>query len=123
MKRGMLVQVYRNDSYGDCTNGGASCYFNQFVLIGPGVPEISEPSKTTPPIWLYRNHPYTKPNSKEGAYYLVACPEPRLNYGHDELQEALIRTEGYMFGGNFIYTSDSRFPGVGPIPIHDRQEG
>ena len=27
-----------------------------------------------------------------------------------------------MFGGNFIYTSDSRFPSDGPIKVHDRVE-
>ena len=27
-----------------------------------------------------------------------------------------------MFGGNFVYTSDSRFPSDYPIPIHDRFE-
>ena len=27
-----------------------------------------------------------------------------------------------MMGGNFIYTSDSRFPGDAPIPVHDRVE-
>ena len=29
---------------------------------------------------------------------------------------------GPMFGGNFIYTSDSRFPNDYPIPVHDRFE-
>jgi hypothetical protein len=28
----------------------------------------------------------------------------------------------YMFGGNFIYTSDSRFPTKEPIKIFDRVE-
>ena len=27
-----------------------------------------------------------------------------------------------MFGGNFIYTSDSRFPSRAPIQVHDRVE-
>ena len=27
-----------------------------------------------------------------------------------------------MMGGNFVYTSDSRFPGGAPIPVHDRVE-
>ena len=27
-----------------------------------------------------------------------------------------------MMGGNFVYTSDSRFPGDAPIPVHDRVE-
>jgi len=29
---------------------------------------------------------------------------------------------GWMFGGNFIYSCDSRFPCSHPIPIYDRQE-
>ena len=27
-----------------------------------------------------------------------------------------------MFGGNFVYTSDSQFPEDGPISVHDRVE-
>jgi len=27
-----------------------------------------------------------------------------------------------MFGGNFVYTSDSRFPASSPLPVHDRIE-
>jgi hypothetical protein len=27
-----------------------------------------------------------------------------------------------MFGGNFVYTSDSRFPSNSPIAVHDRVE-
>jgi hypothetical protein len=27
-----------------------------------------------------------------------------------------------MFGGNFIHTSDSRFPSSAPIAVHDRVE-
>lgn len=29
----------------------------------------------------------------------------------------------YMFGGHFIYSSDSRFPSDTPIHVHDRNEG
>lgn len=29
---------------------------------------------------------------------------------------------GPMFGGNFVYSGDSRFPSVHPIPIYDRYE-
>jgi hypothetical protein len=29
---------------------------------------------------------------------------------------------GWMAGGNFIWTSDSRFPSDYPIAVHDRQE-
>ena len=29
----------------------------------------------------------------------------------------------YMAGGNFAYTSDSRFPSSHPLAVHDRHEG
>lgn len=39
---------------------------------------------------------------------------------------AYILKNGYtkMFGGNFVYTSDSRFPDIyrRPLPVHDRVE-
>ncbi len=34
----------------------------------------------------------------------------------------VVRTEGGMFGGHYIITSDSRFPYESPIPVHDRFE-
>lgn len=42
------------------------------------------------------------------------------------IKDGKAKTSGGMFGGNFIYTSDSRFPKLGdfssPIPVHDRFE-
>lgn len=29
---------------------------------------------------------------------------------------------GPMAGGNFVYSSDSRFPSLYPVPVHDRYE-
>jgi hypothetical protein len=50
-----------------------------------------------------------------GRYYYNAIP----------LDEAR-RKKWYMFGGNFLYTSDSRYKEVTscdyPIPVHDRVE-
>lgn len=37
--------------------------------------------------------------------------------------EQVYETSGArMFGGNFVWSSDSRFPGRAPIPVHDRFE-
>jgi hypothetical protein len=42
------------------------------------------------------------------------------------IKDGKAKTTGGMFGGNFIYCSDSRFPKIGdfssPIPVHDRFE-
>lgn len=46
-----------------------------------------------------------------GEVYLRAIPKSILDSG--------VRS---MFGGNFIYTSDSRFPSDHPIKVHDRVE-
>lgn len=36
---------------------------------------------------------------------------------------AILKSDRHsMFGGNFIYTSDSRFPSDAPISVHDRLE-
>ena len=36
---------------------------------------------------------------------------------------SLVKSDRHsMFGGNFIYTSDSRFPFDAPIKVHDRVE-
>ena len=46
----------------------------------------------------------------EDYFYVVPAVEPE-RHGN-----------GPMFGGNFCYSSDSRFPFNYPLPIHDRYE-
>lgn len=99
--KGLLVNVYRDKH--DCTNEGISSRHDRMVLTGDGIPEIFEPSEREPEIRLvYR---------------------PNINYYHAEPTEGKRpHCAGWFFGGNFIHTSDSRFPNRYPIPIHDRQE-
>jgi hypothetical protein len=100
MKKGLLVTVYRGSS--DCTNNGISKNYDQLILIGEGVPEIFEPNETTPAIYLEKRY-----------------------FGRETILSAKPNKPGkhQMFGGNFIYTSDSRFPSDAPIKVHDRVEG
>ena len=107
MKKTLPVQVYRC-GFTDCTNGG-----------------ISSRCHT-----LYLEHP--------GGFHEVEDDDPRLirivertfgwrdtPYLHVEQVSPSVTTlhkVGPMFGGNFVYTSDSRFPSDYPIPIHDRFE-
>jgi len=72
------------------------------VVIDDHIDEIFSPSEDHPAVRLVRRNIYGKP-------YIHAEPiEPGF----------------YMFGGSFIYTSDSRLREINayPIPLHDRVE-
>lgn len=104
MAKGLLCFVYRN-TIGDCTNGGVTSQHGQFVLVGHGVEGPFEPNEGSPALHLH---------SFRGQ--LIAVPEQiSSQLGTDHLK-------GWMFGGNFIYTSDSRFPSDAPIKVFDRRE-
>ncbi len=107
MKKGMLVSVYRS-SHGDCTAGGVTSKLEQLVLVGPGIEGPFEVKEGEPYLELM------KKNVGLGEY-MYAVPR---NAGD---KSSLV---GPMFGGNFVYTSDSRFRKVCayPIPVHDRWE-
>lgn len=100
--RGLLVHVLR-DAGGGSTNGGVSSTYDAFILVGPGVDGPFEPSDDCPALVLVRRN-------ISGEYLHVEPPA------------AVGGMVGPMFGGNFVYTSDSRFPGRYPIPVHDRYE-
>jgi hypothetical protein len=102
---GLMVSIYRASRIGDCTNGGVSSKYDTAVLIGAEGP--FEPSDTTPALYL---------TSFRGR--LIATPEPLSG-------KALSGASGkwWMFGGNYVSSSDSRFPNDYPIPVYDRNEG
>ena len=101
-KKGITVSVYRSGT--DCTNGGVSAAYDEFVLIGEGLPEVFLPSENCPALELHwrGGHLYAAP---------VAPPSGA-------------KTIGPMMGGNFVYSCDSRFRRVSlsPIAVHDRYE-
>ena len=101
MEKGLLCSVYRPGNMGDCTNGGVSSRYHALILVGKDVPGVFETEGRESVVRLiYRE--------KWGDF--IAAP---LDYG---------KGRHYMFGGNFLYTSDSRFPVSHPIKIHDRLE-
>jgi len=102
-KKGLGVNVLRGMH--DSTNHGISSQFNRFILLDSAVSGPFEPDRKTPALRLVRRTISGKP-------YLHA--EPLM-----PVPEGMV---GYMFGGNFIYTSDSRFPSRYPIPVHDRMD-
>lgn len=109
-RKGLIVHVYRSkvsDSVedSDCTNGGISTHFNIFVLTGEGVSGPFESREGMLELKLVRR-------KLSGKIYLHAEPVSSPDEGNF----------GWMFGGNYISASDSRFPNDYPIAIHDRQE-
>lgn len=102
MKKGLLVTIYKSSN--DCTNGGVTAKANSIILTGEGVPEIFSISEGDIYLKLVKRN-------LGGSEYLHAEPVGQGSKG-----------VGFMFGGNFIHTSDSRFVSKYPIPVHDRSE-
>lgn len=106
MTKGLLVFVLRS-TFGDCTNGGVTAKYDKFVLTGPGVPEIFEPSALSPELRLIVRQLWGKP------YYhaepVLGTPDEKTHCGP-------------MAGGNYVTISDSRLPFDHPISVHDRFE-
>lgn len=95
--KGLLVSIYL-PSYGSASNNGLSDKHNQVVLLGVKAP--FGPKDTTPGVLL---------EVFRGKLRAVPAEQPE-------------GVAGPMFGGAFIYSSDSRFPADYPIPLHDRFE-
>lgn len=108
--KGLLVFVYR-DNLGDCTNGGISSRYDRLILIGDGVDgpmtvDLDDPAENV--VKLVKRRIF---NGEE--------------YFHVEPLDGCFAGGGkwYSAGGNFAYTSDSRFPSRQPLSVHDRHEG
>jgi len=95
---GLICHIYRS-GLGECSNGGVSSKTDMVTLVGIGLSPY-EPTAECPAIKLVE----------------------RNGYAHAEPVEQPVGLVGPMFGGTFIYSSDSRFPGKYPIALHDRWE-
>lgn len=101
------INVLRNNSFGDCSLNGVSARYNRLEMI-------------TEQEML----------SFTGDKKNVVVRIDRVLFG--KVMPVLVPLEIYneyktsklpiMFGGNFGYTSDSRFGWDYPLPIHDRVE-
>jgi hypothetical protein len=106
--KGLLLSIYRNAG-GDCTNGGVSSQHDSALVIGPGIPELFDAGE----------HPVLRLEQNRSSKNVRLVP---VTLDH----------KWTMFGGNFGYTSDSRFGNAvkalcgydfyGAVPIHDRVE-
>ena len=109
MTKGLIVNVLRNDLLtSDCTNGGVSSKNKVFLLVGDGVDGwMDSETSDLPVLKLVRRDIGGRNHSSE---YLHVEP---LTQGN---------RVWYMAGGNFCWSSDSRFPCDYPLSIHDRVE-
>lgn len=107
--KGLTVFVYR-DNFGDCTNGGISSRYDCLILIGEGVDgpmtvDLDDPVDNV--VKLVKRRIF---GNEE---YLHVEPLDGCHAGGGKW---------YSAGGNFVYTSDSRFPSRQPLSVHDRRE-
>ena len=108
------VEVYR-DSLGDCTAFGISSKAKNLILVSAELPRkctdiIHSKISKMPELFSGDETNSVKIIENVPGHF---CAVPLI------YPKGMI---GPMFGGNFIYTSDGRFPFSYPIPIHDRFE-
>lgn len=100
----LTAHVYKNPM-GDCTNYGISARQDHLYILND------------------KNGPFEPSDIRQ-----CVCIEKRTIIGKEyvDCKPAYRPKAGYMFGGNFLYTSDSRFAEITgidyPIAIHDRCE-
>lgn len=118
MAKGLLCGIYRNP-LADCTNGGvtssargmANVTLVDDARIAPESLEVFEDRANAPAVYL---------RTWKGR--MIAVPEPIPCAQTQGRQGEAFGLQGWMMGGNFIYTSDSRFPDDAPIRVYDRRE-
>jgi hypothetical protein len=106
MKKFLPVFVFSND-LGDSTNGGVT-FTSRSKLVVP----------------CERGH-ITEADVEERGYVVLELTPSTLFVAPPHF-EPEGEARWCMFGGNFVYTSDSRFSeeyGYSPIKVHDRIEG
>lgn len=105
-KKGIRVEVFRGANGHDCTNNGLSSLVDEVILVGDMIEGVDE--------------------VKEGQAYLEVGSitfRGKTTY-HAKPVNFGLKGVPFMFGGNFVWTSDSRFREHfnEPLAIHDRQE-
>lgn len=96
--RGIICDIIGQDY----SNGGISSTDKEVLLVGDNIPEIFESQGR--PVVKIENHYRDK----------IRAVEVSREAEGDEI--------GPMFGGSFVWSSDSRFPADYPVPLHDRFE-
>ena len=101
--KGLLCFLLQDKDRVDCSAGGISSRVKSVILVGPGIPEVFDSDEKTPAVVVRERVVFGK------RYYRA-------------VEAAKADDAAEMFGGCWVYTSDSRFPFDYPIPLHDRFE-
>lgn len=101
--KGLRCDIYKSEY--KCALNVISYEKKQVTLVGEGIPEIHEASEDAPAVLLIVEN---KAGSKQ-----TPRVKPIIDGGENLW---------FMFGGNFIYTHDSRFPFDHPIKLFDLYE-
>ena len=101
MKKGTLVKVIHCELDKITTANGISSKYDEFVLIGEGIPEEIESTNELPPLYLIKRVLW-------GENHDFICPSENN------------RIHLYMFGGNFAWMPSH--PEFKSLKIHDRVE-
>jgi hypothetical protein len=100
--KGMRAQIYRHGIH-DTSNGGLSSRVAEVTVVGPGIPQLVEPTDDAPAVEL-----------GDAGLLGNTVARPRAN--------PPAGSTPWMSGGAFIFSNDSRFPYGDPIRLHDRSE-
>lgn len=109
MMKALPVSVYRDATPGDSTNGGVSSRFRDLLVICPdGFLDVDEENPPENLCKVVKRHLFG-----QDIYHIEPVARPT--------------GAGWMMGGNYAATPDSRFGALcghqyGAIAIHDRQE-
>ncbi|QSZ51469.1 hypothetical protein EU811_22190 [Arthrobacter sp. TS-15] len=108
--KGITALIYRDALGTDFSNQGISARVMEVTVIGEGIDPVFEATEERPAVRLVKNESLHRET--------VTHAEPVAP--DDET------APWYMFGGTFIFSSDSRFRRAagqyGAIPLHDRRE-
>jgi hypothetical protein len=108
--KGITALIYRDALGTDFSNRGISSRVMEVTVIGEGIDPVFEATRERPAVRIVTNERF------HGETVIHA--EPVVPAGEP--------APWYMFGGTFIFSSDSRFRRAaghyGAVPLHDRRE-
>lgn len=109
MTKGLICSIYQDKDGVNCSNNGISSkYKDVLVIMAEGEGQVFDEDPKRPTVKIVRR-------IIQGKEYIHAEPVNPIKS----------ENIGYMFGGCFIFSSDSRFSrfiSQYPVALHDRQE-
>ena len=104
MPKGLPVDLFVNPKYPrGSSNGGVTTYYSDFIIA-------ADPERGIPALFEREDHEVLIVEEFKGQLRAVPLRDKQAG-------------NWVMFGGNFVFSSDSRFPSPSPIKVFDRVEG